>query len=192
MKNYELLLIISGKVKEPDVPPIVEEIKKIFTKHAAKILDEAVWGNMRLAYEIKHQTSGTYVLWHLGIEPAQTAALSSDLQVADGILRFLLIEAPKHGKTIEPPNKRTEEKAEEKEGGRVEVGGRAESREKKAIGVGETETTEKGEKVSPQSTGSTDEPTKVSSAKKPPEEAVKPASGEDLDKRLDEILGEEI
>lgn len=165
MKNYELLLIISGKVAESDVPATILEIKKIFTKYDAKILDEAIWGNMKLAYEIKHQRTGTYVLWHLGMEPANVGGLNRELQVADNVLRFLLVDQPKHGKTIDAPNKRVEEKE-----------GIAGSKDK----------------MSTESTGSSKEPAIASTAATPEETAKKPTASEGLDTKLDKILDEQI
>ncbi len=179
MKNYELLLIISGKVAESDVPATIVEIKKIFTKNDAKILDEAIWGTMKLAYEIKHQRTGTYVLWHLSVEPANVGGLNGDLQVADNVLRFLLIDQPTHGKTIDPPNKRVEEKE-------------GMGPEKSNKGTDKSGASVKKEKMSTESTGSTKEAAIVNTPVKEAESAKKPASSGDLDTKLDEILKEQI
>jgi ribosomal protein S6 len=196
MKNYELLLIISGKLQETEIPAAIDEIKKVFTKYDVKIVDENIWGNMRLAYEIKHQRTGTYVLWHVSVENTNVAGLNRDLQVTDNVLRFLFVEQPTHGKTITPPNLVVDEKETMADG----KGGKDRKTEK-AAGKEKTPAEEKAapkekpvkeEKVDPVSTAPTEKPDVVDSAKKPAETSDKTDEGEDLDKKLDDILNEQI
>lgn len=114
MQTYELLLILSGKLKGSDVKSALDVVKKVLSKHEAKIVDENIWGLMKLAYSIKRQEDGTYVLWHLNIEPDRVSALDKELLITENVLRFLLIKAPKHGKKIDSPLK-VEEKVKKEE-----------------------------------------------------------------------------
>lgn len=102
-KRYELLLILSGKVKDADVPAVVEDVKKVFSKHGAVVVDEKVWGRLKFAYELKHEKVGTYVLWHLDVATDKVRALDAELRVVEHVLRFLLIDNPKHGQVIPVP-----------------------------------------------------------------------------------------
>ena len=102
-RRYELLLILSGKVKDDDVPATLEEIKKVFAKHQATVVDEKLWGRLKFAFEIKMQKAGTYVLWHLDVPADKLQALDAELRVTDNVLRFLLVDNPRHGAVIEPP-----------------------------------------------------------------------------------------
>lgn len=52
-----------------------------------------LWGRMKLAYEIDKQREGYYVLYHADIAPAGIAELERNLQLAQNILRYLLIRA---------------------------------------------------------------------------------------------------
>lgn len=113
MQNYELLLIISDKIKETELPAALSNVKKVFDKYSAKISEENIWGLMKLAYPIKKRDQGYYILWGLSMEPSQVVKLSDELKIVENVLRFLLTEKPKHGQTIESPAKVKER--EEKE-----------------------------------------------------------------------------
>jgi|GEM_PF-4073966 len=102
-KNYELLLVLSGAVKESAVKPALAEVAKLFAKYNAKVTAESLWGSLKLAYPIKHQTHGTYMLWRLSMEPTSANKLTGELEVAENVIRFLLTEQPKNTQPITAP-----------------------------------------------------------------------------------------
>ncbi|MFO0702342.1 MAG: 30S ribosomal protein S6 [Candidatus Andersenbacteria bacterium] len=106
-KRYELMVVVSGKVADPEVPAVAAEAKKVFTKHDVTVVDETVWGRLKFAYEIKHEKIGTYLLWHLDVLASRIRDLDAELRTTDHVLRFLLIEAPKHGAVIAAPTQTT-------------------------------------------------------------------------------------
>ena len=174
MNKYELLLIIPGKVKDSDLPASMAELKALFTKYGAEIVNEIVWGRMKLSYEIKHEKTGVYVLWHLNVEPSKAQGLQNELNVSENVLRYLFIDAPTHGKTIPSPIQvRLEEKEREMREGTSgkstgeKEGSRGGFRKKSAAPV--------------ESAASAESPAKAPASKK-----------EGLDKKLEDILGEEI
>ncbi|MFO0704777.1 MAG: 30S ribosomal protein S6 [Candidatus Andersenbacteria bacterium] len=102
MQPYELLLILSDNVKD-GVPAALTELKQLFAKHGAKVEQESVWGRIKLAYPIKRQVHGTYVLWRLSVEPGKVNPLTAELEVAENVTRFLLTEQPKNQQPITLP-----------------------------------------------------------------------------------------
>jgi len=97
------MLILSGKLKDAEVPAALAEVKKAFAKHGAAVTKEQLWGRLKFAYEIAHERSGIYALWQFDLDPAKVQALDAELRVTDHVLRFLLTDTPKHGATIEAP-----------------------------------------------------------------------------------------
>lgn len=97
------MLVLSGKLKDTDVPTVVTEIKQTLAKHNAVVIDEAIWGRLKFSYEIAHEKTGVYELMHIDLDPTKTQALSAELRVVDHVLRLLLIDNPKHGAVIEAP-----------------------------------------------------------------------------------------
>ena len=103
MKNYELLMILSGNLKEGEDAGVLAEAKKLLEKYGGSITDEANWGRIKMAYEIQHQTHGIYVLWRLDMDPTKANAFASDLQVAENVVRVLLTEKPRNEFPITVP-----------------------------------------------------------------------------------------
>jgi small subunit ribosomal protein S6 len=173
MNKYELLLIIPGKVKDSDLPASMTELKALFAKYGAEIVSETVWGRMKLSYEIKHEKTGVYVLWHLNVEPSKAQGLQNELNVSENVLRYLFIDAPTHGKTIPSPIQvRQEEKEREmRENGTVKKDGK--------------EYPDSG--LAKKDSAPVENDSDAKSAAKAP--ASKKAG---LDKKLEDILGEEI
>lgn len=91
MNKYEgMFLLDHGKVKsEPQKG--VEEVTAILEKHGAKIAQIGKWDERKLAYEIKRQKRGTYVLVHFEIDPQALDELRGDLNLSEIVNRDLLL-----------------------------------------------------------------------------------------------------
>lgn len=63
-----------------------------FTKHGAKILSSRRWDERRLAYPIKGQHRGTYLLVYFAADTNAVALIRRDMQFNEALLRTLLLE----------------------------------------------------------------------------------------------------
>jgi small subunit ribosomal protein S6 len=72
--------------------PLKESVLAIFTKHGAKVLSGRRWDERRLAYAIKGQHRGTYLLVYFAADTQSVAAIRRDLQFREAVLRWLLLE----------------------------------------------------------------------------------------------------
>lgn len=108
MKTYEIVVILSGKLKESELKEAIDDIKSLLKKHKGTIETESLWGAVKMAYPINKEERGQYVLWHVALEPSEINSLQKDLRVADKLLRFLVVEKPNYS-NIEAPtmDKRT-------------------------------------------------------------------------------------
>ena len=79
MREYELLYIVSGDKTESEAQAAQEAVKKILADHKASITAEDDWGRRRLAYEIKPQSHGWYVVLRFTVEPQQTPEIERAL-----------------------------------------------------------------------------------------------------------------
>ena len=93
MREYELLYIVSGDKTESEAQAAQEAVKKILADHKASITAEDDWGRRRLAYEIKHQSHGWYVVLRFTVEPQQTPEIERALQLSSDLVRVMLINA---------------------------------------------------------------------------------------------------
>ncbi len=92
MKQYELLYIIASKFTDAEVEALMDKVSAMIAKHSATILRNENIGKLRLAFPIKGQRNGSYILVHFDVEPTETAELDRELRLSDDILRHMLIE----------------------------------------------------------------------------------------------------
>ncbi len=92
MKQYELFYIVATVYTDVEIAAIQAEIVKLLESLGAKILRHENLGKIRLAYPIKSQHHGSYVLVHFDAEPSVLSELNRKLGLTDSILRHTLLE----------------------------------------------------------------------------------------------------
>jgi small subunit ribosomal protein S6 len=90
MRHYELVCIFHPELDEAAFNGLIEKVKgwAVETKGSVDKVD--VWGRRRLAYTIKKQREGQYVLFNISLEPAATVALEQNLRFQESILRYMI------------------------------------------------------------------------------------------------------
>ena len=91
MKKYEVMFI-AKPLEEAEVTPIVEFISNLLTKNGAKIEKVDLWGKRRLAYPVKKQNDGYYVLINFEIEPDAIFEIARVIKIREEILRHLIVK----------------------------------------------------------------------------------------------------
>ena len=91
MKKYEVMFI-AIPLEEADVTPIVEFISNLLTKNGAKIEKVDLWGKRHLAYPVKKQNDGYYVLINFEIEPDAIFEIDRVIKIREEILRHLIVK----------------------------------------------------------------------------------------------------
>ena len=84
MRNYELVVVLDGKVTAAKKKSITESLGL----GKSKVKD---WGVKELAYQIKKSTSGAYLIFQLELEPSAVKALNEKLRLNEEVIRFLLV-----------------------------------------------------------------------------------------------------
>tara|TARA_Y100000022_G_scaffold109211_1_gene94329 strand:+ start:3846 stop:4280 length:435 start_codon:yes stop_codon:yes gene_type:complete len=64
MRYYELIYIINSNVERKKVEQIMNDIGSKLEDAGSKIINHIVWGKKKLAYSIKGNTYGNYILLH--------------------------------------------------------------------------------------------------------------------------------
>ena len=92
MKQYEILYIVSSKYTDVEVEGVMDKMSAMVAKHGATILRNEMIGKIRLAYPIKAQRNGSYVLVHFDMEALEASELDRGFRLADEVLRHLFVE----------------------------------------------------------------------------------------------------
>ena len=96
MNQYETVFIITPVLSDDQVKETVQKFKKILTEGGAKILVEENWGLRKLAYPIKHKTTGFYNLVEFEAEGNVIEKLETEFRRDEKIIRFLTFKMDKY------------------------------------------------------------------------------------------------
>ena len=91
MREYELVFIVHPDLDETALKDVVEKVTGWITDAGSSVLKVDLWGKRKMAYAIRKQKEGQYVLFRLQMDPAFGATLERNLRFLEPVLRFLLI-----------------------------------------------------------------------------------------------------
>jgi ribosomal protein S6 len=83
--------------------PLKDAVTGLFTKHGAKILSSRRWDERRLAYPIRGQHRGTYLLIYFAADTQALAAIRRDMQFNEAVMRSLLVDCAEVPQTAYEP-----------------------------------------------------------------------------------------
>jgi small subunit ribosomal protein S6 len=90
MRNYELVCLIQPDLDETAVNGIIDRVKGWVTESGGTVDKVEMWGKRRMAYTIRKQREGNYVLFNLTLAPTSTAALEQNLRYLETVMRHML------------------------------------------------------------------------------------------------------
>ncbi len=93
MKNYQFFFILSGNLAEPEVPGMIEHVKKMVEAAGAANLVLENKGKQRLAYPIGPNHFGYMVNAAFNLEPEKVNTLQNQLKLDLDVVRFMITEA---------------------------------------------------------------------------------------------------
>ena len=93
MRKYELVCVIQPDLDETAFNGIVEKVKGWISESGGSVDKVDVWGKRKLAYLIKKQREGQYVLLNVTMDPTATVELERNLRYQEPVLRHMLTVA---------------------------------------------------------------------------------------------------
>lgn len=91
MRKYELAFIVHPELDDSAFNDVVEKVKGWITQNGGNVLQVDMWGKRSLAYPIRKQKEGQYVLMRVEMTPASCPQLERNLRFLEPILRFLIV-----------------------------------------------------------------------------------------------------
>ena len=93
MRYYELIYIVSSNVERKKNDQAMKEIGEKIQETGSKIINHIVWGKKKLAYPIKNNTYGTYMLAHYeGGDNDKLREFDSWLKLSDLAIRHMIVK----------------------------------------------------------------------------------------------------
>ncbi len=90
MRNYEVVFIFRTDADNYKVG--LEKVKEELAKAGANILKEEDMGDRELAYQIKKEARGHYVLLDIEVAPDKIVSIEKDIKLFNEVLKFLFIK----------------------------------------------------------------------------------------------------
>jgi len=93
MRKYETTYIIDGSVNEGVRESVIEKYGKLLTDNGAVMNRIVRWGRRQLAYEIKKQTHGYYVIMYYEADPAIINRLHREMDINEHVFRYMTLRS---------------------------------------------------------------------------------------------------
>lgn len=95
MKDYESIIILNPNMEEAEAEKIVQRMQDVITGNGGQVSKVERWGKKRLAYIVKKQKKGEYVLLNFKGQPGTVAELERNYKMTDAIIKYLTIRLEK-------------------------------------------------------------------------------------------------
>jgi len=94
LREYEVLYIVRADLEDDKVQDAVKRVNTLIERSGGQIERTNLWGKRKLAYEVKHQKEGSYVLQDFQLDADRVPELEAALKITDEVLRHLIVRKP--------------------------------------------------------------------------------------------------
>jgi len=92
---YEAMFLVDNRHANRDWDRVVAQAKEMVTKHGGVVIRADKWGERKLAYPIKGNKRGTYLLVYFESEGDVPNRVYREVQLSETYLRALILEVEK-------------------------------------------------------------------------------------------------
>ena len=91
MRSYEVAFIAQPDLDDSSLNTLVEKAKGWVAAAGGQVTQVDLWGRRRLAYAIRKQTEGQYILIQTQMASAATHEVERNLRLAEQVMRFQIV-----------------------------------------------------------------------------------------------------
>jgi small subunit ribosomal protein S6 len=92
--DYELVFIARPALdREEGIPALNAKVQQWIEAVGGQVTHTDVWGRRRMAFPIRNEKEGTYVLFRADMPRQALTELERSLKLADEIVRYLIVRA---------------------------------------------------------------------------------------------------
>jgi len=89
-REYELVYIIQPEMDESGILSLNERVAQMIGNHSGEVLTTEMWGRRTLAYPIKRNFEGHYVMQRFTMLPDGTEEIERFLRLSEDVIRYLM------------------------------------------------------------------------------------------------------
>ena len=94
MNKYESVIIINPSVEEQGVKDLTQRFTDLINKNG-KVESVEDMGKRKLAYEVKKNKEGIYVLFNFEANPDSISELERNYRITDEVIKFITVKVEK-------------------------------------------------------------------------------------------------
>ena len=94
MNKYESVIIINPNLEEESIKNLIKKFSDLINTDGNIISVEEI-GKRRLAYEIKKQKEGFYIVIKFEAKPELIAELERNYRITDEVMKFIVVKEEK-------------------------------------------------------------------------------------------------
>ena len=94
MRDYEVLYIVRADLDDEKVQDVVKRVNTLIERSGGSLERTNLWGKRKLAYEVKHQKEGAYILQDFKLSQDRIPELEGALKISEEVLRHLIVRKP--------------------------------------------------------------------------------------------------
>ena len=125
MALYEQVVIARQDISSAQVDAIIDQLKQIAEDNGAKVTKDEYWGLKTMAYRIKKNRKGHYVMFNIDGPSAAIKEMERNMHLSEDVLRYLTLKVDEfeEGPSIMMQNRRDrrERRGDEEDGQRPEA-----------------------------------------------------------------------
>ena len=91
MNKYESVIIINPSADEDKVKSLIDRFSDLINKQG-KVTKVDTLGKKKLAYEVKKNKEGIYVVFYFEAEPTLIAELERNYRITDEVIKFIVVK----------------------------------------------------------------------------------------------------
>ncbi len=111
MNKYETVFIIDPSIESEDIEKVIEDTQNLISGSGGTVIRVDKWGKKRLAYEVKGNRDGYYVLVNFEAEPQFIQRLGRYYGLTEEIIKYMTLKAEEltRVRSAEPKEEEEEE-----------------------------------------------------------------------------------
>ena len=110
MRTYEVVYIVRPDVSEEDLDKLISQMESLITNNGGTIQKTEKWGRRRLAYVVRRQREGQYVITTTECEPPALREFERVLKVSEPVIKFQTVRIDEELKRLEKVRQRREKR----------------------------------------------------------------------------------
>ena len=91
MSAYELMYIVKPELDDQAVQQEIDKVGQLIQTNGGQVKKVTPWGKRRLAYSVKDQREGHYVVEEFDRDQAEVQEVERVLRISDSVFRHLLV-----------------------------------------------------------------------------------------------------